>query len=374
MKILDFSRIKKIIGNIGREILLHIERFRSEKTGKTIVMFPWQSEFGSSSSRERVYRIAVHLRLQGWRVIAVPHQLSLAQRRRILRLEKPDILLIQTSRHELNRPALYQAKNIVFDIDDADFENPATLQSVVDCCTGSSMVICGSTYISNFCRRYNDQTHVVWTGMENQHANYPLPSTRSNIVAWGTSNSLAYSAERAFIGRIAKILSNRIKFELWLYGASEHHDLLEFKSQMEDMGIQCRLIPPMSFTEYHKSLESCAIGLHPISLENSFSRGKSFGKLNSYIQRGVPIITQRALDYPEFFIDEHSAMLVDSEEDWADRIEALLKQPMLRNTLASNAFSSFLQELDTPVVARKVGRLLENILTNPRNIQSQTMQ
>ena len=365
MKILDFSAIKKSMVNLGREIVLHLERLRSNKSDKAIVMFPWQSERGSSSSRERVYRIAVYLRLQGWRVIVVPHQLSLTQRRRILKLEKPDILLIQTSRHDLNRPALYQAKNIVFDIDDADFENPAARQSVIDCCSGSSMVICGSTYISNFCRQYNDQTYVVWTGMENQHAQYPLPSTRSHIVAWGTSNSLAYAAERAFIGRIVKILSQRLKFELWLYGASEHPDLLDFRSQMQDMGIPCKLIPPMSFAEYHKSLESCAVGLHPISMENSFSRGKSFGKLNSYIQRGVPIITQRALDYPEFFSDGHSAMLVDSEEAWANKIEELLEQPRLRDSLASNAFSAFLQELDTPVVARKVGKLLEQILAKP---------
>lgn len=364
MKPPDLSRLKKIIGNSGREILLHVERFRSRKTGKTIVMFPWQSELGSSSSRERVYGMAVRLRQQGWRVIVVPHQLSLAQRRRILRLENPDMLLIQTSRHELNRPALYQARNMVFDIDDADFENPAARQSVIDCCTGSSMVICGSTYIRNFCHQHNEQTCVIWTGMENQHAGYPLPSTRRNIVAWGTSNSLAYAAEREFVGRVTRILSQRLEFELWLYGASEHPDLLDFKSRMQDMGVPCQLIPPMSFAAYHQSLESCAVGLHPISVENSFSRGKSFGKLNSYIQRGVPIVTQRALDYPEFFSDGHSAMLADGEEDWANRIEALLQQRLLRDALASQAFSYFLQELDTPVVAKKVARILDACLAN----------
>ena len=358
------KNIKRKIGNIVREALLYLEILRSRKANKSIVMFPWQSELGSSSSRERVYRIAEHLKSQGWRVIIVPHQLNLTQRQRILRIENPDILLVQTVRHPLNRPALYQAKNIVFDIDDADFENPEARQDVIDCCTGSSMVTCGSKYIRDFCQKYNKNTFVVWTGMENQSAKYSPASTRSNIVAWGTSNSLAYSQEREFVGRVAKILSSHVKFELWVYGANNHPDLQEFKSQMEDIGVKCKLIPSMSFIEYHKSLESCAVGLHPISLENSFSKGKSFGKLNSYIQRGVPIVTQRALDYPDFFIDNHSAMLAKSEEEWAEKIEALLENPALRDQLAANAFASFLKELDTPVVAKKLNDIFEkNLLT-----------
>jgi hypothetical protein len=356
------KKIKRKIGNIAREILVHAEIIKSRKSQKKIVMFPWQSERGSSSSRERVYRMAIHLKALGWRVIVVPYQLSLKQRQRLLKIEKPDILFLQTIRHPLNSPELYQANHIVFDIDDADFENPAALESVIDCCTGSSMVICGSTYIRDFCLQYNDRVHVVWTGMENQHAQYSPPSTRSNIVAWGTSNSHAYAAERAFVGKVAKILSKRIEFELWIYGATNHSDLLKFQEEMEHIGVRCKLIAPMSFTEYHKSLESCAVGLHPISLENPFSRGKSFGKLNSYMQRGVPIVTQHALDYPEFFIDGKSAVLADGEEEWADRIEELLRQPALRDSLASNAFSAFLQELDTHTVAKKIGALLEKEL------------
>ncbi len=354
--------LKRKIGNITREALVHIERIRSKKSQKKIVMFPWQSERGSSSSRERVYRIAVHLKSLGWRVIIAPHQLSLKQRQRLLRIENPDILFIQTSRHPLNSPELYQTKNIVFDIDDADFENPATLESVIKCCTGSILVICGSTYIKDFCSQYNNRTYVVWTGMENQHAKYAPPSTRSNIIAWGTSNSLAYSAERDFIGRVVKILGKKIDLELWIYGASDHPDLIEYKKEIENNGINCKLIPPLSFDDYHKSLESCAIGLHPISLENPFSRGKSFGKLNSYIQRGVPIVTQRALDYPEFFIDGQSAVLADNEEEWARRIEELLIQPALRDRLANNAFTAFLQELNTPMVAKKIVTILESEL------------
>lgn len=80
------------------------------------------------------------------------------------------------------------------------------------------------------------------------------------------------------------------------------------------------------------------------------------------MQRGVPIVTQRALDYPEFFIDGKSAVLADGEEEWADRIEELLRQPALRDSLASNAFSAFLQELDTHTVAKKIGALLEKEL------------
>lgn len=348
----------KQVGHLGRELLLHINRSLSVKGEKCIVIFPWSTETGSSSSRERAYRLGSYLKQLGWRVVLVPPQLDLSQRQRVLRLEKPSVVFLQMARHPLNRPNLYPNNFIVFDIDDADFFDRRQVDAVNICCLESNLVIAGSTFIAQYCRQFNSNVHVQWTAMDMKPRNVSLPSTRKKIVAWGTSGSLAYSAERQLVGAVAKELIKRVQFELWIYGAASHSELTRFSDDLGSHGIKVRLIPLMNFADYHASLEGCAVGLHPVAMESPFSRGKSFGKLNSYMLMGVPVVVQHALDYPEFFTDRHNGMLAKSQEDWVEKIFELLESPQLRDSVAAQARIDFERSLSTKNVAIKMDKLL----------------
>lgn len=161
--------------------------------------------------------------------------------------------------------------------------------------------------------------HVQWTGMNMKSVVFSPPSKRANIVVWGMSGALAYGAERRFIAAIAQLLIERVHFVSWVYGANPHPNLTRFADDLAIRGVKVRLIPPMSFEDYHTSLEHCSVGLHPVAIDSPFSRGMSFGKLNSYMLIGVPVVVQDALDYPEFFTDKKNGMLAAGVEDWVKK-------------------------------------------------------
>ena len=359
---------KSWVGNQLREGKLHLKRMTSPKLEKRLVIFPYWTLEDDSSTRERSYNLGENLRTLGWRVTIVPFQLDLEQRRRILRLEKPKILYIQKGRHKLNFPELYEVPRIVFDIDDADFLwpddfiMPKQKTQVIKCCEGSDLVICGSRFVADFCRQYNPNTHIVWTGMAPQEQDYPPPSLRQRIVAWGTSNSVSYVGEREFLAEVMVKLREKIDFEFWVYGAVDFQALQPFVNDLAKHNVKVKLFPPMSFEEYHSSLENAAVGLHPVGNSDPFSQGKSFGKLNSYILRGVPIVVQRMLDYPDFFRDGENGMLANEPEEWVEKIYQLLVTPTLRDKVAAQVKRDFQRELSSKAYAQKVHSLLETLL------------
>ncbi len=96
-------------------------------------------------------------------------------------------------------------------------------------------------------------------------------------------------------------LREKIDFEFWVYGAKDLQALQPYVNRLAKQNVKVKLFPLLSLEKYHQTLESAAVGLHPICESSLFSLGKSFGKLNSYMLRGVPIVVHRKLDYPDFF-------------------------------------------------------------------------
>lgn len=348
------------VGHRLREGIVHFQRITSPKAGRRIVMFPCGTP-GDSCSRERAYNVGRYLRQLGWRVTIVPCQLELEQRRRILRFEKPDILFIQKGRHPLNFPKLYAVSQVVFDLDDADFLDPKQENQIIQCCEGSDLVICGSKYIEQFCKKYNSNTHVVWTGMNFQNRKNLPPSQRQNIVAWGTSDSVNYVGEREFLGEVMIHLRQKTDFEFWVYGVRNAQALETYVKYLEEHSVKVKLFSQLTLEEYHQSLEKAAVGLHPIAKSSPYSLGKSFGKLNSYMLCRVPIVVENELDYPNFFINAENAMLASDCDEWVEKIYQLLINPALRDKIAQQAQIKFQQELSSDVVAKKFNELLINL-------------
>ncbi len=359
---------KSWVGNRLHEGLLHLERMTYPRCEKRLVIFPCGSLKADISSRQRAYNLGEGLRAKGWRVTIVPSRLELEQRQRILKLEKPSVLLIQKGRHKLNFPELYDVPRIVFDIDDADFLWPDDFivpnqkMQVIKCCKGSDLVICGSRFVADFCSQYNSNSYVVWTGIKNQKQDYSPPSQRQRIVAWGTGSAVDYVSERELLVEVMIELRAKIDFEFWVYGATDVQALQSFVNELTKHKVKMKLFPTLSYDNFHQSLKNAAVGVQPISDFNPFCLGKSFGKVNSYIVCGVPTVIHRKLDYPEFFRDRDNGMLASEPEEWVEKIYQLLVEPVLRDKLAAQAKLDFQRELSTEAVAHKVDLLLTNLL------------
>src|SRR5688500_19490682 len=83
-------RVRGVARRVVSELQTHRDRLQRAKRRPCVLIFPGGPR-KSSSSYMRAWILGDELERQGWRAVVVPEVLSLGQRQRILRLEKPDV-------------------------------------------------------------------------------------------------------------------------------------------------------------------------------------------------------------------------------------------------------------------------------------------
>jgi hypothetical protein len=367
------------VGHRGRELLFHAQRLvQPAAPGRRVVIFPGEAATGSASDL-RATAIARELRKSGWRAMVVPSQLELDQRLRIIRAEKPDVILLHQSRHPLNRPHYYAGTPCVYDADDADILDPTCRDTVIECCRDSVAVIAGSRFLANEFRPYNPRVSIVWTGTYLQPSPQMVPNEfRSPSVAWATSDPVGYSHEAEFVRKVILGLAQKVQFTFQLYGVRT--DLREavdkFLAPIRGAGVSVQIFEPAPYKLFAMSLESVAVGLQPISVENPFSRGKSFGKLLAYLVADVAIVASHAVDHPLFFKDRANGLLMPNDVDrWVEGVALLLRNARERSRLVANARLDFQARLTTFAAAELVNKVLLGAIRNDdRTLCSQSIR
>jgi hypothetical protein len=341
-----------------RELKVHHRRLAGPGRGlRKAVAFLSDSNSGHAGDL-RAMALEPHLAKLGWRMISVPPHLDLAQRRRLLAIDKPELILLQQSRHPLNRPRLYEGIPCVFDADDADIVDPRCTELVVECCRDSASIIAGSHFLADEFRPYNPNVTVIWTGTYlTRIEGGKAVEERRPVLTWAHSSPLGYPQEANLIREVLVRLASRTKFSFDLYGIDEHQEqrAMEYLGPIREAGVPVRTFEPMPYGAFIRSLGSAAVGLHPVCVSSEFSRGKSFGKLLAYLAADAAIVTTDAVDHPRFFRDGDNGMLISNDVDtWVDRCERLLTQPELRRRMVEAARADFLRLLTTEQAAERV--------------------
>ena len=344
--------LKSALGRVAREAVLYPQ---IRGPGRRVMFFP--SSGREQSGLLRVYNISDHLNAAGWRSVVVPKHLGLGQRNRLLRLFRPDVVVLQKCRHRLNRIEHFQGQRVVLDIDDADFFDPA-LTSVMEAAAGGATgVICGSRFIRDWARQFNRNTEVVWTGTPISHGPWPAHADRRKIVTWAQSNPLAYPKEFVFITRL--LVSARAQvgpFALRLYGWHAPHDHPSL-APFRDAEIELELRGTLPYDDFVMSLREVAVGLSPVMVQSEFSRGKSFGKVLAYLDAKVPVICSDEADHSEFF-DAATGIVSNDFSVWKAGLQMLLTDHTRRQAMADAAHAEFCQRLSTRVAAERVDAFL----------------
>jgi hypothetical protein len=123
------SGCKSYIGHRLREALLLPDLLQPRRsTARSVMFLPSSAKSGSSLLRAE--NVALALRRQGWRTMTIPPQLALSQRRRMVRLFNPDILVFQQCRHPLNDVGHAFAKPFVLE---PRFRSSPATRSITRC-------------------------------------------------------------------------------------------------------------------------------------------------------------------------------------------------------------------------------------------------
>lgn len=319
----------------------------------------------SGSSHLRIGCIAAALGARGWSTLVLPWRLTLAQRHALLAGFAPDVIVMQGVRHDLNRPDLYPGHRILLDIDDADFHLAHLEAPMAAAMDGVAGVIAGSRYVADWARGQGAEAHVVWTGTPASDTRLIGHGDRPPIVAWAQSRPGDYVEEAALVRRVmGRVAAYHPGVRLRLYDrrAGDDDGLLQ---SFEDAGIQTEQVSNMRYSDYLASFDQVAIGLAPLCASTPFSRGKSFGKVLAYLDRGVPVVASDMADHADFFTSR-TGVITNDEGVWIDRILELLDDPVARDHMADAAHDAFAARLTTEAAAGHVERILQDVLCDRR--------
>ncbi|MEY8842300.1 hypothetical protein AB9K41_24995, partial [Cribrihabitans sp. XS_ASV171] len=186
------AAIRSLAGRVLREAALYKDVV-SSRGAPRVAFFP--SSGRSQSDLLRGYLISDLLRGMGWASIVVPMQLTLGQRQRILRAFRPDVVVLRTCRHELNRVEHFNSCKVVLDLDDADFFHPPMRDAITKAALEADGVICGSRFVRDWAAKLNNDTTVIWTGTPISDGPWPDHQDRARIVTWAQSDPLIYNHE-----------------------------------------------------------------------------------------------------------------------------------------------------------------------------------
>lgn len=342
------------LGIYGRNLQIHQ---RSPK-----IVFCVDNDYNGFSSGLRGYEISNALTDLGWGSIVIPKQLEIEGRKRIIQRVKPDVLLLQSARHPLNRPHLYPDQFCVFDLDDADFLDPKLIDIIIGCARNSKASIAGSFYVANYLKEYCKNVEVIWTGSRPFNKN-EISKSKPPIVAWACSNPFRYPEEGKLVQDILLNISQKINYQFWLMGTQDSQEKDKFFQPLKSSGIFCQSIPFLPYKKLLETLKQVTIGLAPLLPEkSSFSAGKSFGKVLAYLNTEVAVIASNCVDHPLFFQDGVNGFLASDVSEWTQKLEWLLMNPIECEKIGKKGKKDYLQRLTTTVSGQKTDLALRHWL------------
>jgi len=316
------------------------------------------------SSLLRIYMVAAALKRQGWQTAVVPWRLDLDSRHRILSALRPDVVVMQGARHPLNRPELYPGARIAYDMDDADFHLDHLAGPVREAMPQVELVLAGSRYVTDWCRAHGARAEVVWTGTPVSSAPRKPHVARGPVVVWAQTAPATYHRERAFVLDVMRRVRVRhpdVRLRLCDRRPGEPDTILEpFRAAEIAVEWQGR----MGYGRFLRSLGDVAVGLSPVITDNPFSRGKSFGKILAYLDRGVPVVAGDAVDHP-LVLDPETAVLSNDPALCADAVCRLLDSPAARQAMADRGHARLRDVFAPERVAAQVDAALCGVLGRP---------
>lgn len=344
---------------LTREIPPRLRLINQTGRGPLAVFLPAYGPEGAALLR--IYAVARALRPLGWRTLVLPWKLTLHQRHRLLAAAAPSLLVMQGARHELNRPALYPGYPIVFDMDDADFHLPHLSAPVRRAMPDVAAVIAGSVYVADWCRAAGArEAHVVWTGAPVSPGRTPPQAGRPPVLVWGQTRPMTYTREAAVVRDLVRRLGAvRPGVTLRLFDRKPGDDP-SFADTFKAPGVTVEWRETLRFSDYTAAFRDAAIGLAPLCPETPFSRGKSFGKVLTYLDAGVPVIASDACEHGRFFT-QGTGVVSNDPDIWLGETLRLLEDASARQAMAEAARAAFKTRLSLETAARLTDRILRNV-------------
>jgi len=284
---------------------------------------------------------------------------------------KSDIVFIHLEAFPLG-PALFEwllsisGKRLIYDLDDAIYMRnassankflkylkwPNKIRAIIKI---SKYVITCNEHLADYARKFNKNVEVIPTSLDTKKF-VPIDK-QSNIsenitIGWiGSYTTTPYLEE---LKNVFLKLSMKYKFDLKIVGAAEHNikipgiNVINLKWKLEDD------------VKYFQSLD---IGVYPLP-ENEWTAGKTGFKTIQYMSVCVPCVVSSVGANKYIVKDGLNGYLVNTEEEWIDRLSSLIEDFSLRKKIGLAGRKTVEEKFSLAVNAPRFFQIIEKVHKN----------
>jgi glycosyltransferase involved in cell wall biosynthesis len=244
---------------------------------------------------------------------------------------------------------------LVFDFDDAIYlpahaeanaaarflKRPAKVAQV---CRLARHVTVGNETLAGFARRHASAVTVIPSTIDTEaYTVRARPTSARPVVGWtGSVTTLPYL--RQIAGALAR-LRRRMDYELRVIGG-----------ELAIPGVDVRAVAWRALTEVD-DLRPLDVGLMPLP-DDEWTRGKCGMKALQYMGLAIPPVVSPVGANAEIVQDGVNGFHARSEDEWVDRVAALLADPVLRARLGAAGRRTVEEEYSALVQAPRMAQVL----------------
>jgi len=216
--------------------------------------------------------------------------------------------------------------NIIFDFDDALFvQNEQKIKSLISL---SKACICGNDYLASFAKKYNPHTHIIPTPIDTNKFKPASSKTSKKLsIGWtGTSGNYDF---------FTKELINALKITLQKYQDTIDFVFICDRKPPERFDFDYTFIQWRDESEV-MDLQNIDIGLMPL-IDSAWTKGKCGFKLIQYGSIGIASLASDVGVNKDVVLDSQTGYIIDNEQQWLEKLEALITNPSLREEMGRKA-------------------------------------
>lgn len=184
----------------------------------------------------------------------------------------------------------------------------------------SKAVIVCNEYLKNYCLKFNQNVYIIPTSIDTDKfslkENHAVDKMKPFIIGWVGSHTTApylKSLENVF-----KRLSKKYDFILRVIGAGRDFKIGFDKTELTEWHIEREV----------SDFQDLDIGVYPLS-GNNWDLGKTGFKTVQYLAVGVPCVVSNVGSNREIIKDGVSGFLAETEDEWVDKISAIIENPQI---------------------------------------------
>jgi len=221
-------------------------------------------------------------------------------------------------------------KKLIYDFDDAIFLPNVSdsnkfiklfkwHKKIISIIKLSNFIIAGNSYLKDFALKFNKQVTIIPSSVDTQ-TYFPQPEKAKKekvVIGWiGSNTTVEYL--NLIRGVFGKLLQRYANLEFCIVGGDFKTDKIKNITSKK-----------WSLEDEKEILSNFDVGIAPMS-NNEWAKGKCGFKAILYMSMAIPCVCSPVGVNREIIKDGINGFLADREEEWIEKLSALIENPQLR--------------------------------------------